>query len=43
MISLSGLIFAAATVFVLVFTFVTMALQAARATQVNPVDCLGYE
>jgi putative ABC transport system permease protein len=42
-INLSGLIFVAATSFVLAFTFITMALQSIRAIQVNPVDCLRYE
>jgi putative ABC transport system permease protein len=42
-ISLSGLIFAAATSFVLAFTLITIALQSIKATQINPVDCLRYE
>jgi len=42
-IELSSLIFAAASSFVLAFTFITLAFQSIRAVRIDPVDCLRYE
>lgn len=42
-IELSGLIFVAASSFVFLFTFITMAFQSIRAVRIDPVDCLRYE
>jgi putative ABC transport system permease protein len=42
-IKLSGLIFAAASSFVLLFTFLTLSFQLIRAIRFNPVECLRHE